>query len=114
MSIGNGSREPGATIARPAPHRRAARRADRGLDPPGYEIERWHILCAPAGTPAPIVSRLNAEVVKALQHPDLEAWMQRESAVPVGSPPAEASAFPAREVRQSARIGKASGAQPDQ
>jgi tripartite-type tricarboxylate transporter receptor subunit TctC len=38
---------------------------------PGFEVRSWLGLAAPAGTPEPIVRRLNAEVRKALQHPEL-------------------------------------------
>jgi tripartite-type tricarboxylate transporter receptor subunit TctC len=81
---------------------------------PGFEIGQWYLLFAPAGTSPAIVNRLHAEVVKALQHPELKAWMQRESAEPIGSSPAEAAAFLNREVEKYAKIVKASGAKPDQ
>src|SRR3954468_10416359 len=45
--------------------------AEAGL--PGFEILSWFGLLAPAGTPAPIVARLNAETVKALGSADVQA-----------------------------------------
>jgi tripartite-type tricarboxylate transporter receptor subunit TctC len=81
---------------------------------PGFDIDQWYIVFAPVGTPAAIVNRLHAEVVKALQHPEVKAWMQRESAEPVGSPPSEVAAFLNVEVEKYAKIVKASGAKPDQ
>jgi tripartite-type tricarboxylate transporter receptor subunit TctC len=36
---------------------------------PGHEVTQWYGILVPAGTPAPIVSRLNGEIVKSLQHP---------------------------------------------
>ena len=46
---------------------------------PGYEYRGWVALFAPAGTPKPIVDRLNAEIKKVLERPDnkldnLEPW----------------------------------------
>src|SRR5215831_19039266 len=49
---------------------------------PGFDIDNWYGLFAPAGTPAAIVDRLHAEIVKDLQHPDMKAFMQREGADP--------------------------------
>jgi tripartite-type tricarboxylate transporter receptor subunit TctC len=37
---------------------------------PGYELTAWIGCFVPAGTPRPIVDRLNAELKKALEHPD--------------------------------------------
>jgi len=39
---------------------------------PGYEVSTWFGYLAPAGTPADIVSKLNAEINAALKHPDVE------------------------------------------
>ncbi len=43
--------------------------AESGL--PGFEVETWFGLTAPAGTPRELISRLNAEVLKALASPDV-------------------------------------------
>jgi tripartite-type tricarboxylate transporter receptor subunit TctC len=43
---------------------------------PGYVVTTWYGLFAPAGTPAPIVSRLHAEVVKTMQTPDVRARLE--------------------------------------
>ena len=80
---------------------------------PGFNVDQWYVLFAPAGTPTPIVGRLHAEAVAALQHPDVKGWMQRENSEPVGSSPAEAAAFLAAEVEKYAKIVKLSGAKPD-
>jgi tripartite-type tricarboxylate transporter receptor subunit TctC len=80
---------------------------------PGFDIDNWYGFFAPAGTPAAIVNLIYAEVVTNLQHPDVRAFMQREGAEPVGSPPAEFAAFFGREVDKFARIVKSSGAKPD-
>lgn len=80
---------------------------------PGLEIDQWYILFAPAGTPAAVVNRLHDELVRALQHPDVKTWMQRENSEPVGSSPAEAGALLKAEIEKYAKIVKASGATPE-
>src|SRR4030095_5053706 len=50
--------------------------AEAGL--PGFEIVSWFGLLAPAGTPAPIVSRLNAEIVKVLERDDIQATLAKQ------------------------------------
>ena len=80
---------------------------------PGFDIDNWFALFAPAGTPAVIVNRLHAEVIKALQHSESKTFMRSEGAEPVGSTPAEFAAFFAREVDKFALIVKLSGAKPE-
>ncbi len=80
---------------------------------PGFDVDNWFGLWAPAGTPPAIIAKLQAEVVKSLQHQDLKNYMQREGAEPAGNSTAEFTAFIAREVEKFAKIVKASGAKPD-
>ena len=80
---------------------------------PGFDIDNWFALFAPAGTPAAVVNRIHAEVVKGLRHPESQAFMKHEGAEPVASSPAEFAAFFAREVEKYAQIVRASGAKPD-
>ena len=65
----------------------------------------------PAGTPSTIVARLNAELIKALQHPDVKTFMSREGIEPVGSSPTEARAFLGREIDKIGRLIKLAGDQ---
>jgi tripartite-type tricarboxylate transporter receptor subunit TctC len=80
---------------------------------PGFDIDNWFALFAPAGTPPAIVNRIHAEVVKGLQHAESKAFMQSEGAEPVGSSPAEFAAFFAREIDKFARIVKLAGVKPE-
>jgi tripartite-type tricarboxylate transporter receptor subunit TctC len=50
--------------------------AEAGI--PGFEIENWYGLVAPAGTPPDIIKRLNAEVVKILKDPKLVEELSKE------------------------------------
>jgi tripartite-type tricarboxylate transporter receptor subunit TctC len=80
---------------------------------PGFDIDNWFALFAPAGVPPIVITRIHAEVVKGLQHPDMKAWITREGAEPVGNSTAEFTAFFRSEIEKFAKIVKASGAKPD-
>ena len=80
---------------------------------PGFDVDNWFALWAPAGTSSAIIAKVQAEVVKSLQHQDMKNYMQREGAEPVGSTTAEFTAFVSREIEKYAKIVKASGAKPD-
>ena len=63
----------------------------------GFEAVNWTGLVAPARTPAPIVTRLNEEVRKALRQDDVAARLADEGSEPMGSTPEEFRAFLAAE-----------------
>jgi tripartite-type tricarboxylate transporter receptor subunit TctC len=54
---------------------------------PGYENSTWFGLLAPAGTPAAVLGRLNSELVKASQSPDIIERIAPDGGEPVGSTP---------------------------
>jgi tripartite-type tricarboxylate transporter receptor subunit TctC len=47
--------------------------AEAGLK--DFEVSGWYAVFAPAGTPRPIVQRLNAEIVRVLEIPDLKQFL---------------------------------------
>jgi tripartite-type tricarboxylate transporter receptor subunit TctC len=59
----------------------------------GFVVTQWHGMLAPAGTPRPVIERLQREIANALQQPDVATRLARDSTVPVGSSPAEFSIF---------------------
>ncbi len=65
--------------------------AEAGL--PGYSATGWIGVVAPANTPPAIVEKLNASIVKALADPALREKLIAQAAEPVGSSPAEFTAF---------------------
>jgi tripartite-type tricarboxylate transporter receptor subunit TctC len=86
--------------------------SDAGV--PGYEAVIWLGLMAPAGTPKPIVDRLNAEVRKATGTPETrEAWA-KQGAVAMSMSPEEFDRFMRDDIEKWARIVKVSGARADQ
>jgi tripartite-type tricarboxylate transporter receptor subunit TctC len=54
---------------------------------PGFEVGAWQGLMVPANTPKPIIQRLNAEVMKALQSTDVCQKLAAQGAEPLGSTP---------------------------
>jgi tripartite-type tricarboxylate transporter receptor subunit TctC len=59
----------------------------------GFEATDWKALVAPAGTPAEVVKRLNAEVEKALAKPDTIAKLLAEGSAPMGGSPQQMASF---------------------
>lgn len=60
---------------------------------PGFEVELWLGLFAPAGLPREVLSRLNAETKKAIEQPDARAAFAKVGVEPRGTSPADAAAF---------------------
>jgi tripartite-type tricarboxylate transporter receptor subunit TctC len=79
---------------------------------PNYEAMQWYGLLAPAGTPAPIVARLNAEAVKALQSDDMKEKLAADGAQPLGSTPAEFAAHLRNELEKWTRVARAASIEP--
>ena len=71
---------------------------------PGFESANWYALFVPAGTPAAIVNRLNAEMVKTIKSREVLDFMAREGAEPVGSSPQELGAHFRREVERYGEV----------
>jgi len=85
--------------------------AESGL--PGFEVGSWQGVFAPAGTPPEIVKRLNAEIVKALNMPDVREKLSGLGAEIVADSPEEFSALVKAEVAKWADVVKKSGAKVD-
>jgi tripartite-type tricarboxylate transporter receptor subunit TctC len=85
--------------------------AEAGL--PGFDISTWFGLLAPAGTPADVVARWNAEVTRILNSAEMRERMTALGAEPAPDTPAEFARFIAGETAKYARIVKLSGAKLD-
>jgi len=80
---------------------------------PGYETGIWLGLMAPAGTPRAVLERLNAEVNKVINTPEVkEAWA-KQGAVPMGMGLDQFDKFLREEIVKWARVVKVSGAKVD-
>ena len=76
---------------------------------PGYEAIGWFGVVAPAGTPRPIVERLNAEIRAALQDPEIRGRATDAGTEPFTSTPEEFSAMIREETKKWAEVIKAGG-----
>jgi tripartite-type tricarboxylate transporter receptor subunit TctC len=85
--------------------------AESGLA--GYEVGSWQGAFAPAGTPPEIVKRLNAEMVKIINSPDVREKLVGLGAEPVANTPEEFGALVKTEVVKWADVVKKSGARVD-
>ena len=85
--------------------------AESGL--PGYEIGSWQGVFAPAGTPPDVVKRLNAEIVKIINTPDVQKKLLDLGAEPVANSSEEFTAFVKTEVVKWGEVVKKSGARVD-
>ena len=74
---------------------------------PGFESANWYAMFVPAGTPAAVITRINAELVKGLQAPDIREFMTAEGAEPAGGSPQDLGAYFRREVDRYGKIIRA-------
>ena len=80
---------------------------------PGFDDHTWFSFFAPAGTPAAIVNKLNAEISRILQMPDVKTRLDVLSLEFTPNTPAEFAARLRNEVQRYATMVKASGAKAD-
>ena len=78
-----------------------------------YEATIWLGLMAPKGTPPEIVNRLNAEVRKIVNNPEVKATWAKQGAVPMSMTVAEFDQYLHADIAKWANIVKVSGAKPD-
>lgn len=76
---------------------------------PGFEVTSWFGLLAPAGTPAAVINRVNAESVKALALPDVSAALKKMGFDARGGTPDQFAAHIKSEVERFTKLVKATG-----
>lgn len=79
---------------------------------PGFEAYSWHMLLAPAGTPAPLVARINAAFNAALADPETARKLMDQELEITGGTPADAARVLADEGAKWSRILAAAGVRP--
>ena len=80
---------------------------------PGFESMGWIGLAAPAKTPPAILDKLNAEIQKMLQDPEVKAKLSQLAFTPVGDSRVQFAAFIRSEIAKWSQVAKASGAKAD-
>jgi tripartite-type tricarboxylate transporter receptor subunit TctC len=81
---------------------------------PALEAATWVMFLAPAGTPREIVSRLSAEVAKAVASPDIKSRFEALSIEPVGNTPEQAAKYLADEIAKWAKVINTAGVKAEQ
>lgn len=81
--------------------------AESGL--PGFDYNLWVGMFAPAGTPSDMVDKINADVQRVLQMPDVRERLAALGAEPMVMTPAEFRKFVRDEIDESAKVVKAAG-----
>ncbi len=76
---------------------------------PGYEVTAWYGVSAPAKTPRAIVDRLHAEIVRAVNSPDLRERLTTQGADPIHLTPEQYTVFIQNEIAKWAKVIKAAG-----
>jgi tripartite-type tricarboxylate transporter receptor subunit TctC len=79
---------------------------------PGYECANWIGLVAPAGTPAPIIARLHAELTAVQDSPEAKKSFTSEGAEVVRMSSAEFGQFIASELKKWGKVVKDAGMKP--
>jgi len=79
----------------------------------GFALDNWWGILVPAGTPKPIIGRINAEIVKAMQMTDVKERFANLGVEAIHSTPAAFDDYIKAELAKLAKIIKASGARAD-
>jgi tripartite-type tricarboxylate transporter receptor subunit TctC len=80
---------------------------------PGYEATIWLGIMAPTGTPRAIVERLNNEITRVVNSPEVKSAWEKQGAVPMTMSPDEFGKYLHQDIEKWARIVKVSGAKAD-
>lgn len=85
--------------------------SESGLD--GYEVSTWYGVLVPAGTPAVLIGRIHADMVRVIRLPDIQDRFAAEAGDIVASTPQEFGTFIAQEITKWAKVAREAGAKVD-
>jgi tripartite-type tricarboxylate transporter receptor subunit TctC len=80
---------------------------------PGFDVSNWIGIFAPAGTPKPIISKLNAEIIKIMQQPAVQKRLETEGAKFKPMTPEAFGAFQKNEALKWSKTIKDAGIKPE-
>ena len=80
---------------------------------PGYAVESWYGLYAPAGTPADVINKLSAAAKKAAKNPDFAKKVEQEGLVVTATDPAELDRYVKAEEARWRKIIKENNIKPE-
>ena len=80
---------------------------------PGFDVTSWYGIVAPAGTPPAVVERLQKEIAKALDAPDVKTKLAGLGAEPVANTPSEFAVMIKVESAKWGKIVKEAGIKPE-
>ena len=90
-----------------------ARRAWAEAGLPDFEVNSMFGILAPAGTPQPVIDRLNGELAAALRRPEVQAKLQEQGVVPTHTAPGAAAERIAQELDKWRTVIAEAGVKPD-
>ena len=79
----------------------------------GFEWQTWASIVAPAGTPKPVIDRLNAELLKAIGAPDVREKLIAQGLEPIGSRPEEVTQRTLAGLKRMSEVVKRAGIQAE-
>jgi tripartite-type tricarboxylate transporter receptor subunit TctC len=79
---------------------------------PGYSAIQWYGLLAPAGTPQPVIARVNAEALRSLRSEEMKERLAADGAEPQGSTPEAFATLIRNELEKWGRVTRAAGIEP--
>jgi tripartite-type tricarboxylate transporter receptor subunit TctC len=75
----------------------------------GFDVGAWQGLMVPAGTPRPVIDRLNVELRKALANPEVRVKLAQQGAETLGSTPEEYGDYIKKEIARWGKVVQQSG-----
>ncbi|MFJ4291121.1 Bug family tripartite tricarboxylate transporter substrate binding protein [Cupriavidus sp. NPDC089707] len=80
---------------------------------PGFELVTWYGIMAPAGTPRPVIDKLNAQLNAALNAPEIRAKLEADGALVLGGPPERLAQVLKEDMGRLGPMIKQAGIKPD-
>ena len=85
--------------------------AEQGI--PGFEVDLWYGVLAPAGTPKEILDRYNKVVNEILASENVREALEKQGLTPVGGPPERLAELIAKDQPRWAKVVKGAGIAPE-